>query len=65
MKYDSHILNQMMEEFPDIKQDIEDIAHEREKMRLLKEKQIEMQHDDEDKLRVMSVLERILINDIE
>lgn len=38
-----------MEEFPDIKSDLEGIAHEREKMRLIKEKQSLMHLDEENK----------------
>lgn len=56
LKYDIHTLNDIMEEFQDIKDDIELIAEEREKMRLFKAKQQEMHHDEENNIRIMNVL---------
>ena len=45
-----------MEEFPEIKEDYEFIAEEREKMRLFKAKQKEIHGDDDMNLKIIRVL---------
>jgi hypothetical protein len=64
LKYDIEVLKQLMAEFTDIKNDIEELANERERMRLVKERQTQMHIDEENKERIVQILKRIIKNKV-
>jgi hypothetical protein len=49
LKYDIETLLNVMEEFPDIKENLVEIAQEREKFRLLKQKKKDLHHDEQNR----------------
>ena len=66
LKMDRIIFEEVLKEFPEMKRDVEFLAREREKIRLHKIHQKEfMEQEDENKFKIMRILERIIKKDIE
>ncbi len=66
LMYDIVTLHNIMREFPDIKEELEYLAQQRERIKLIQNQQQEVlfQQQDEIKNKIFNILERLIMNDI-